>query len=71
MSRFFLQEEVNFEFAIVNAISSHSASIIFLNHAINVFFALKKLSMKVSLDLMYITKITSSRNLGYLSGVIT
>ena len=41
MSRVFLQEEVNFEFAIVNAISSHSASIIFLNHAINAFFALK------------------------------
>ena len=37
----FLQEEVNFEFAIVNATSSHSASIIFLNHAINTFFALK------------------------------
>ena len=41
MSHVFLQEEVNFEFAIVNAISSHSASIIFLNHAINTFFAFK------------------------------
>ena len=41
MSRVFLQEEVNFEFAIVNAISSHRASIIFLNHAMNAFFALK------------------------------
>ena len=42
MSRVFLQEEVNFEFRHrQRQISLHSASIIFLHHAINAFFALK------------------------------
>ena len=42
MSRVFLQEEGNFEFRHrQRQISLHSASIIFLHHAIDAFFALK------------------------------